>query len=457
MEKRGQWASNIGFILAAAGSAVGLGNIWKFPGVAYNNGGGAFLILYIIIVFLIGSTVMLAEFSVGRNTQKNAVGAFRSLDRRFTWVGSIGILTGFIILCYYGHVGGWVMKYIFAYATDATGVFVDPTNYFLNFLGADGNFPVQAAVIFPLIFMAITVFIITKGVSEGIEKVSKVLMPALFVILIVIAIRSVTLPGAMEKLTQFLVVDFGKLNGTSVLAALGQAFFSLSLGMGVMVTYGSYLSRKENLVRNTLTVCSLDTLVALLAGLAIIPAVLVSGIEVSGGGGFAFISLATVFQGMPFGAFFGMLFYILLFFAALTSAISILEGTVAFVSEELNLNRKKVTIILGIVMFAIGMLYTLGQAYSGMTGIWLDVNGITYPPFGDFMEYVTDRLLMPICALAFCIFVGWFWGIERATQEITSGGKYGFALKGIWTILVKFIAPIAIIVIILSGFGVFGF
>lgn len=457
MEKRGQWGSNIGFILAAAGSAVGLGNIWKFPGVAYHNGGGTFIIMYIVIVFLIGATVMLAEFSVGRRTQKNAVGAFKMLDRRFTWVGGLGVLTGFIILCYYGHVGGWVMKYILAYATQASTVYADPTNFFFNFLGADGNFPVQAAIIFPLIFMAITVFIITKGVSEGIEKVSKVLMPALFIILIVIAIRSLTLPGAMTSVASFLAVDFGDINGASVLAALGQAFFSLSLGMGIMVTYGSYLSKKENLVKNTLTICSLDTMVALLAGLAIIPAVLISGVEPGMGGGFAFISLATVFQGMPLGAFFGMLFYILLFFAALTSAISILEGTVAYVSEEMNLDRKKVTIVLGIVMFLIGMLYTLGQAYSGMKGIWFDASGISYPAFGDFMEYVTDRLFMPICALAFCIFVGWFWGMDKAVDEITSGGKYRFALKNIWIVLVKFVAPIAIILIILSGFGVFGF
>ncbi|MEG1583429.1 MAG: sodium-dependent transporter [Anaerovorax sp.] len=457
MEKRGQWASNIGFILAAAGSAVGLGNIWKFPGVAYNNGGGAFIIMYIAIVFLIGATVMLTEFTVGRRTQKNAVGAFKALDKRFTWVGGLGILTGFIILCYYGHVGGWVIKYIVAYATQSSVIYADPSNFFLNFLGADGHFPVQAAIIFPLIFMILTVFIIMKGVAGGIEKVNKVLMPALFVILIVIAIRSLTLPGAMASLMDFLAVDFGKLNGASVLAGLGQAFFSLSLGMGVMVTYGSYLSKQENLVKNTFTVCSLDTMVALIAGLAIIPAVLISGVEVGMGGGFAFISLATVFQGMPFGAFFGMLFYVLLFFAALTSAISILEGTVAYVSEEMNFDRKKVTMVLGGVMFLIGMLYTLGQAYSGMKGIWFDASGVSYPGFGDFMEYLTDRLLMPICALAFCIFVGWFWGIDKACDEISSGGKYRFALRNVWIVLVKFVAPIAIILILLSGFGVFGF
>lgn len=457
MEKRGQWGSSIGFILAAAGSAVGLGNIWKFPGVAYKNGGGAFIILYIVIVFLIGATVMLAEFSVGRSTQKNAVGSFKTLDKRFSWIGGLGVLTGFIILCYYSHVGGWVMNYIITYATNAEAVFADPSNYFLNFLGADGNFPLMAAVVYPIIFMALTVFIITKGVSDGIEKVSKVLMPALFAVLVIIAVRSVTLPGAGKGLAEFLTVDFSLINGGSILAALGQAFFSLSLGMAIMVTYGSYLSKKENLVKNTLTICSLDTLVAFLAGLAVIPAVLVSGIEPGAGGSFAFISLATVFQHMPVGTLFGVLFYVLLFFAALTSAISILEGTVAYVTEQFNLTRTKVTVVLGIVMVSIGMLYTLSQAYSGITGIWVDASGVSYPPFGEFMEFFTDRLIMPIGALGCCIFVGWFWGVKNASEEITSNGMYSFGLRRVWSICIKFVAPIAIILIILSGFGVFGF
>ncbi len=454
MEKRGQWATNIGFILAAAGSAVGLGNIWKFPGVAYNNGGGAFIIIYILIVFIIGATVMLTEFTVGRKTHQNCVGAFKTLDKRFTWVGGMGILTGFVIMCYYSHVGGWVLKYVVGYAVQSGVIYDDPTSYFLNFLGANGSFPLEAAIIYPIIFMAIVAFVITKGVAGGIEKVNKVLMPALFVLLIIIAARAVTLPGAGEAISGFLKVDFGALTGANFNAALGQAFFSLSLGMGVMCTYGSYLAKEENLVKNTFTVCTLDTLVALIAGLAVIPAVLVSGLEVGSGGGFAFISLASVFQGLPLGSFFGFLFYVLLFFAALTSAMSILEGTVAYVCEELKFSRTSTTIVVAIIMFAIGIFYTISQAYAGLKGVWLDASGVTYPGLGDFLEFLTDRLLMPVGALFFCIFLGWFWGIDKATEEISSNGKYAFALKPIYTILVKFIAPLAIIVILLSGFGI---
>ncbi len=454
MEKnqRGAWGSNIGFILAAAGSAVGLGNIWKFPGVAYANGGGAFLVVYILIVLFIGATVMLTEFVVGRHTHKNAVGAFKKLDKRWTWVGGLGILTGFIILAYYSHVGGWVMKYIYGYIVEPGVIYADPKGYFLGFLGAGGSFPVEAAIIWPIIFMALTVLIILKGVSGGIEKVSKVLMPALFIILVIIAVRAVTLPNAAEGIAYLTSFDFSKINAAAVMAALGQAFFSLSLGMGVMATYGSYLDSKENLVTNTFTICTIDSMIAIIAGFAIIPAVFAAGVEPGVGGGFAFISLATVFQSMPFGNLFGVLFYVLLFFAALTSAISILEGTVAYVCEEIHIDRKVATIVLGVVMVSIGVLYTGSQASLPLKGIWLDATGITYPAFGDFMEYVTDKLLMPLGSLFFCIFVGWVWGIDNASAEVEKHGVK-FPLKKVWGFLVKFVAPTAIILIMLSGFG----
>lgn len=455
MEKgRGQWASSLGFILAAAGSAVGLGNIWKFPRVAYENGGSAFLLVYIIIVILIGATVMITEFAVGRSSHKNGVGAVRAIDKRFGFIGGLGILTGFIILCYYSHVGGWVLKYCLTYLTGAGSVYEDPTNYFLvDVLGMGTAFPVQGAIIFPIIFIAATAFVVIKGVSEGIEKLNKVLMPALFIILIVLFIRGITIEGGAEGLAYLLKPDFSKVNGDMFLAALGQAFFSLSLGMGIMCTYGSYLSKEENLVRNTLTICSLDTLVALLAGFAMIPIAFATQIEVGGGAGFAFISLAGAFETMPLGTFFGFLFYLLLLFAALTSAISIMAGTVAFVTEEWGIDRKKCSIILAFVMFAIGILYTASQACIDIKGIWLDANGISYPIFGDFMEYVTDKLIMPLCALLYCILVGWIWGIDNADDEISSQGRYPFKLRGIYTVMVKFVAPIAIILIMLSGFG----
>ncbi len=232
LKNRGQFGSKLGFILSAAGSAVGLGNIWKFPGKAYFCGGGAFLIIYLIIVALVGTTVMMAEFTVGRKTHKNAVGAMRELNAKWSWVGGLGVLTGFIILCYYCQVGGWAMKYIVAYIVDVKTIWADPTAYFLNnLLGADGTFPLQGAVIFPFIFLFLTAYIISHG-TAGIEKMSKLLMPLLFIMLIALMIRSCTLPGADDGLKYMLNVDFSTINGVAILTALGQAFFSLSLGMG---------------------------------------------------------------------------------------------------------------------------------------------------------------------------------------------------------------------------------
>ena len=457
MEKRGQWATNIGFILAAAGSAVGLGNIWKFPRLAYGNGGSAFILIYFAIVFLIGATVMLTEFTVGRNAQKNAVGSLRAIDKKWTFIGGMGILTGFIILSYYSHVGGWVLKYCVAYITGAGDVYSDPTNFFLqDILGAGGTFPLEGAIIYPFIFIALTAFVVIKGVSNGIEKLNKVLMPMLFVLLILLFIRGITIEGASEGLKYLLYPDFSKVDANVVLAALGQAFFSLSLGMGVMCTYGSYLSKEENLVKNTFLICSLDTAVALLAGFAMIPIAFSAGIAITEGGsaGFAFISLASAFEAMPLGTAFGALFYILLLFAAITSAISILEGTVAYVTEELNIGRTVAAAGLAVIMFGIGILYTLSQAYANLKGIWFDANGVSYPILGDFMEFMTDKLLMPLGALLFCILVGWIWGVDKAADEISSHGRYPFKLKAAYTIMVKFVAPIAIILIMLGGFGI---
>jgi NSS family neurotransmitter:Na+ symporter len=457
MEKRGQWATNIGFILAAAGSAVGLGNIWKFPRMAYGNGGSAFILIYFLIVFLIGATVMITEFTVGRNAQKNAVGALRTIDKKWTFIGGMGILTGFIILSYYSHVGGWVLKYCVAYLTGGSKVYADPVNFFLeDILGAGGVFPIEGAIIYPFIFIAITAFVVIKGVSNGIEKLNKVLMPTLFILLILLFIRGITIEGASEGLKYLLYPDFSKVDANVILAALGQAFFSLSLGMGVMCTYGSYLNKEENLVKNTFMICGLDTAVALLAGFAMIPIAFAAGIAITEGGnaGFAFISLASAFQAMPFGTAFGALFYILLLFAAITSAISILEGTVAYVTEELNISRTIAAAGLSVIMFGIGILYTLSQAYANLKGIWLDANGVSYPVLGDFMEFMTDKLLMPLGALLFCILVGWVWGVDKAADEISSHGRYPFKLKGIYTIMVKFVAPIAIILIMLGGFGI---
>ncbi|WP_405730015.1 sodium-dependent transporter [Anaerotignum sp.] len=451
-ENRAEFGSKIGFILSAAGSAVGLGNIWKFPGKAYACGGGAFLIVYLLIVAVVGTTVMLAEFTIGRKTHKNAVGALRELNRKFAWIGGLGVLTGFIILCYYCQVGGWAMYYIAAYLTDVSTIWADPMAYFLNMLGANG-FPL-AALIWGLVFLALTAFIIVHG-TAGIEKMSTLLMPVLFVLLIGLMIRSCTLPGADVGLDYMLHVDFSAINGTAILTALGQAFFSLSLGMGVMMTYASYLNSEDNLITNTAIVCTLDTLVALFAGFMIIPAVFATGIAPGMGGAFGFATLAGVFMAIPGGQFIGVLFYFLLFFAAITSSTSILEGVTAFLVEEKGTERKTTILGLCVVLYIIGVLYTLSQAYMNLKGIWISREGLQFPIFGDFLEYLTDRLLLPLGAFFTTLFVGWIWGPENSIEEATSNGKYKFTLAPAYRMIVKFIDPIAIGAIIVAGM-VFG-
>lgn len=449
-QDRGQFGSKLGFILSAAGSAVGLGNIWKFPGKAYFNGGGAFLVVYILLVALIGTTVMLAEFVIGRHTHKNAIAAVREINAKWSWVGGLGVLTGFIILCYYCQVGGWTIHYIIGYITESKTIYADPMNYFLTMLGANG-FPLRGAIIFPLVFLFLTAFIISRGVAEGIEKMSKVLMPLLFVLLIGLMIRSCTLPGANEGLYYMTKMDFSVIGTNAILTALGQAFFSLSLGMGVMITYASYLSSDENLISNTGIVCFLDTLVALFAGFMIIPAVFATGIDPGMGGGFAFATLAGVFSSIPGGTIFGLLFYFLLFFAAVTSSTSILEGTVAFLTEEKGWERKKTLVMVSVILYIVGIFYTLSQAYMNIKGVWVSRAGVEFPIFGDFLEYLTDRLLLPLGSFGVVLFVGWIWGTDKAVQEATSDGKYKFALAPVWSFLVKIVAPIAIGVIIVAG------
>jgi NSS family neurotransmitter:Na+ symporter len=404
---------------------------------------------------------MLAEFVIGRHTQKDTIGAYAQLRPKWKGWGVLGVVTAFIILSYYFHVGGWVMYYIFSYLFNSKAVFADPTGYFYNMLGlfrdAGGDFTVTAfpwmgAIVCPLLFVGITAFIIIRGVEKGIEKFNKIGMPALFVILIVLLIRSVTLPGAGAGVKYMFTPDFSKVTGETFLVALGQAFFSLSLGMSIMITYGSYLRKEENLAKNTALICGMDTLAAFLAGFMIIPAVFAAGVTPGKGGGFAFVSLATVFQNMPAGAFFGFLFYLLLWFAAITSAMSLLEGQVAAVSEQKNLDRKKVTIVMAAAMFVVGIFYTISQASVNLKGIWFDAtNGIQFPVLGDFMEFLTDRLLLPINALTACLLAGWAWGAKNGIAEVRQGGKFPFALGDAWSISVKVIAPIAIVIIIIFG------
>lgn len=452
--KRAQWGSKLGFILAAAGSAVGLGNIWKFPGKAFEGGGGAFLLMYLVIVPLVGMPAMLSELSIGRASQSNVVDAFGKLGHKgYSWVGWVSWLTAFIITSYYGHVGGWVLRYAVSYATEAQAVYANPLGYFYNMLGYD---PVSETTFFPWIaiaFAAVFLFacglIIIRGVQGGIEKFNKVGMPALFVLLLILLVRAVTLPGGSEGLRYMFSLDMSKVNVHTFLIALSQAFYSLSLGMSIMITYGSYLPESEDMPKNTMLVCVMDTLVAIIAGFIVVPSVFATlGPDgVGKGGGFAFVSLAGVFEHTPGGAIFGLLFYLLLLFAALTSTISLIEGIVAFLTERFRWTRTATTLVVCLVLFLLGCLYTCSQAAYSIHGIWFDfANGISFPNFGDAMEFLTDRVMIPIAALGTCIFVGWSWTPAAAVEEIERNGVR-FGLIRLYSFLIRFVVPAVIIAI----------
>lgn len=445
-QERDQWGSKIGFILAAAGSAVGLGNLWKFPYTAGSNGGGAFVVVYIAMLFLVGFTLMMAELVLGRHTQLSAVGAYRKIKERWAWVGFIGVAASFLILTFYSVIGGWVLKYI---VTAFSGGF--NTSDIGTLEGIFSSFIANPfePLAYHGIFMAITLAIVMGGISGGIEKFSKILMPALFIMMIAIMIRSITLPGAMEGVEFLLKPDFSKINGSVILAAVGQVFFSLSLGMGVIIAYGSYLGKETNLVESAFYIPLIDTLIALLAGLTILPAVFALGFDPAGGPGLLFITLPGVFSKMPLGSFFAILFFVLVLFAAITSSISLLESAVSVCIDEFKWERKTATIGLAITAFIIGVPSSLANG-----PIMSDIKFIKGMNFFDSMSYVSESILLPLAGLLLAVFIGWVWGIDKAIEEANNKGKVKFTLAKIWGFLIKWIVPVAIFIILLQSTGI---
>jgi len=440
-EGRGSWGSSFGFIMAAAGSAVGLGNLWKFPYLAGKNGGAVFVVAYLLIVVLVGFTMMLGEMIIGRKTQLDPYGAYKKLNKNWGFLGSIGILTAFLILSYYSVVGGWVIKYIVATVTGKIGS--DKAAYFTGFIGGSVE-----PLIYHGIFMVLTVAIVIKGISDGIEKASKFMMPALLVMLIVVAIRSVTLNGASAGLSYYLKPDFSKFRPSVLVDALGQVFFSLSLGMGALITYGSYLKGDENLEKNALIIPSLDTAVALLAGFAVLPAVFAFGFEPSQGPGLMFITLPAVFEVMPFGTIFGIIFFVLVFFAALTSAISLLEVAVAYCIDSLKWTRIKAVSIASTLMFIIGIFASLSMGPMADFHVPLFNRGVF-----DSLDFFTSNILMPIGGFLMAIFIGYIWGVDEAIAEVKRSPGVKFKLERFWTILIKYVVPFAIFIVLLSSLG----
>jgi neurotransmitter:Na+ symporter, NSS family len=442
---RESFGSRFGIIAAAAGSAVGLGNIWKFPYVAGQNGGGAFLFVYLLFIIAIGLPVMLSEFSIGRRAQRNAIGSFKKLAPGSPWylVGVMGVAAAFLILSFYSAVAGWTLEYIIKALTNA---FAGRDEMDLNLMFGSFISGTWRPLFWQLLFMVLTAWIVMAGIKKGIEKYTKVLMPLLVLMIVVLCIRSVTLPGSREGLAFLFRPDFSKLTADAVLSALGQAFFSLSLGMGTLITYGSYIGKNNNLTGTVIQVSAADTIIAVMAGIAIFPAVFAFGIDPAEGPGLVFITLPGIFQQMHGGYFFALIFFILLAVAALTSSISILEVVVAYLIEELNLGRKKATVLAGVMITILGVFCTLSF------GVLSEVTIFGMVIF-DLMDFTSSNILLPLGGLFIVLFIGWYLGAGPAHREISNDGALRLGYFPVFMFLVKFIAPFAIALVFIYGLG----
>ena len=445
--QRDSFTGRIGIIAAVAGSAVGLGNIWKFPYITGVYGGGAFVLVYLICIAIIGLPVMLSEFTIGRKAQRNAVGSFKKLAPGKPWflTGIMGIAAAFMILAFYGVVAGWTLEYL---GKAVINSFAGKNPADLE--GMFGGFISQIIrpIFWQFVFMGLTCWIVLAGIKGGIEKASKILMPVLLLIIVILDIRAITLPGAGEGLSFLFKPDFSKLSAEGVLSALGHAFFSLSLGMGTLITYSSYMGKNENLGSMAIQCTVADTGIALLAGIAIFPAVFAFGIEPGAGPGLVFITLPNVFQQMPGGYIFSLLFFLLLAVAALTSSISILEVVVAYFSEELKLARRNATIMATIAITIVGIPCSLSMGAMSK----VQFLGKT---FFDWLDYIAANILLPIGGLLIVAFVGWYLGYDKTKEEITNAGKLKAAYLPLFLFLAKFIAPLVIAIVFLHGLGLF--
>lgn len=446
-QPRALWGSRLGFILAAAGSAVGLGNIWKFPYITGNNGGGAFVLVYLICITLVGLPIMMAELMIGRHTRRDAVGAFISLEgRRSPWqlAGWVSILAAFVILSYYSVVAGWTLDYLFRALTGSfsavpgTASSQITTQINAMFEGLEKNGFRQ--VLWHFTFIGLCLGIVIGGVQKGIERWSKILMPVLLGLLVLLFINGMLSDGARQGLEFMFRPDFHKLTPGAVLEALGHAFFTLSLGMAAMITYGSYLSRQENLFGASLRIALLDTGIALMAGLAIFPIVFSAGMQPGAGPGLVFKTIPMVFSSLPGGNILALLFFLLLAFAALTSAISLLESQVAYLIDERGWNRKRATAALAALAFVVGIPSALSS------------NLLTHlTPIGklgvfDSIDLIASNYLLPISGLLTAVYVGWFWSGHEEKDELLAGGSAW--VYPTWHFLIRFVAPVAVGIIL---------
>lgn len=444
-KKSNGFSSGLGFVLAAAGSAVGLGNLWGFPYKTHANGGAAFVLVYIACVLFIGIITMVSEIFIGRRAQANPVTAFKFASPKFGWFGVLAVLIPAFIACYYSVLGGYTVRFAANSFFGNAGTFVTFASNKLSVIG------------FTAIFIGMALFVVMSGIKGGIERASKVLMPALFLILICIVIFSLCLgEGVAEGLSFYLKPDFSKLTGTGVLTAMGQAFYSLSLGMGAMVAYGSYTDKKINILKSTAMICICDTFVALLAGFAIFPAVYhytaTTGMEVESfqGVGLMFQTLPLVFEDLGFvGKTIGFFFFSMVAIAAVTSVISLLEVVCQFVIQKFRVRRKKAVCVLSLICFAVSVPVgiSLGQVLAGQE------NAIVV--FGqnllDYFDIVTNTVLMPVCAFFGCITVGWIIGLKKTHEELEADGQKFGGFRSIFSVMVKYVTPLLIALIEVIG------
>ena len=443
-QKRDGFSSKLGIIVATAGSALGLGNIYRFPCEAGTNGGGAFLIVYLGIALLIGTPLMISEFVIGRRARSNPLSAFRRLEGKTSsiWsiIGYLGVVCAFLILAFYTTVAGWTLGYL---GKAAANQFAGQNLAQIQQQFADFTGHAWLPLLCQMVFLALTAMVVMRGVKNGIERYSKILMPMLLLIMLVLCIKSLTLSGAGEGLRFFFWPDFSKITGRVLISALGQSFFSLSVGMGALITYGSYIGRNDNMVSSAVGVTLADTLVAVLAGVIIFPAAFTFGIRPEAGASLAFTTLPMVFQQMAGGYVFCLLFFVLLVIATLTSTISLLEVIVATLTEELRITRGRAAIVGTIGTAIIGVLATL--SFRPDSPLRLGNNTVF-----DLLDHLTALYLMPIGGLLIVLFVGWRMGRTNVLDELTNSGSLPLGLRRGIVFVVRYLAPVAIAIIFVS-------
>ncbi|HJL79642.1 MAG TPA: sodium-dependent transporter [Gammaproteobacteria bacterium] len=443
----GQWSSRLTFILAVTGSAIGLGNIWKFPYIAGENGGGAFVLIYLVCIFLIGFPIMVSELMLGRKGRRNPITSMKILgqeehgNQNWKWVGLIGLTAGFIILSYYSVIAGWTLHY---FKMSLLGELSNLDNESAQSIFNELTSSAATQLIYHTAFMAITIAIIAKGIKEGLERAVKLMMPGLLIILVILLFYSISQGDFMAGVNFLLKPDFSKVTSQSILAAMGQAFFTLSLGMGCIVMYGAYLPKNESIIGTTTTIIFCDTLIALLAGLVIFPIVFQFGLKPTDGPGLIFLTLPLAFSEISGGYVFSGLFFILLAFAAITSALSLLEPSVAWMIENKNYTRGKSALIIGVLIWLLGLLSIFSFNLLSGLSFW---KGTLF----DNLDYLSSNILLPVSGLLFTIFASWIMKRKHSLEELSDVSRRVYSL---WRFSARYIAPVGVILVFLNAIGI---